>query len=750
MDRRLSKTDDLLLHGLREIGKEYYSRSGSEIGRVRSQAGLHAERGLKWLYSQGSGGANLTRMEKMGLFLLAVVSVSPLAVSQTHSQSTVAHASAPAVHAARVVTLGNSVVALDGTWKFHPGDSPWVNGVPLWAQPGYDASGWATQNLTPKNGAVDLITGTTGFVPGWTRQGYPKLTSYAWYRLRLKVADPGEPLWLKMPLDVDDVYQVYANGKYVGQFGGFSRHHVTLYYSEPESFALPKPGLHGEMLLALRFYMSPSTPFNGPDAGGMHAPPVLGLASTVGLLQTADEDVALHRNFSQFLREFLFLLVAPLALWAWRKNREERAWLWLFLASVSDILLGIMSSLASMTTLITIASDTIFDVVILSSLILAFSTMFWWNWFGLREMRWIPRALWLITAIEMVATFLVESPNLGLSLAPETWLHTMNTASIWIDIAQGLMLLVVLIEGFRRNRTEALLATTPIVLAELALVGVILLPIFDIPNEFFPFGLGVNAGHVASILMVLVIGLLAMRRFLRTQVNDELARQAVKKDLEQARQLQQKVLVPEAIASKHFTVEAEYLPAQTVGGDFFQTLTKPDGTLLVVIGDVSGKGVSAAMLVAVLVGAIRSTADQSFDPAGMLAMLNRRLIGRSGGHFATCLAAEISPDGTMRVANAGHLPPYLNGKEMEVEGSLPLGITADSEYPSRSFRLQDGDRLTFMTDGVVEATNDTRELFGFERAREVSRGGAAAIAQQAQSFGQKDDITVIGVAYAAG
>jgi Stage II sporulation protein E (SpoIIE) len=685
-------------------------------------------------------------MRKMGLLLLIALSVSPLAISQTHSQPFSAHAAAPA---ARIVTLGNSVVALDGEWKFHPGDSLWVNGAPEWAQPGYDDSKWAAMDLTPKAGSVDLETGTSGFVPGWTKQGYPKLTSYAWYRLRLKVADPGQPLWLKMPINVDDAYQVYVNGKYVGQFGGFSGNHVTLYYTEPVSFVLPPPRPDGEMLLAVRFYMSPSTLFSSPDAGGMHAPPALGLASTVGLLQSKDEDAGLHRNFSQFLRELLFLLVAPLALWAWLKNREERAWLWLFLALVSDILVGIMAVFAGMTTLITIASDTIFDVVILNSLILPFWTMLWWNWFGLQEKRWIPRVLWVLTAAEMLATLLVDSPLIGLSLVPETWLHTINTALIWCGVALGLLLVVILVEGFRRDRTEALLAAAPILLVELAVIGTNLLAIFDIPNEFFPFGLGVSVGHVASILMVLVIGLLALRRFLRTQVSDELARQAVKKDLEQAQQLQQRVLVPEAIASKHFMVETEYLPAQTVGGDFFQTLSRPDGALLVVIGDVSGKGVSAAMLVAVLVGTIRTRADESFDPTSMLAALNQRLMGRSGGHFATCLAAEIKPDGTMRIANAGHLPPYLNGKEMELEGSLPLGIAGDTSYPARIFTLQSGDRLTFMTDGVVEATNEAKELFGFDRAREVSRERAAAIAQQAQSFGQEDDITVVGVAFAA-
>jgi len=686
-------------------------------------------------------------MKKMGLVLLAVLSVFPLVYSQ--AKSTLSAQASPAAAAARVITLGNSVVALDGIWKFQPGDSPWVNGAPEWAQPGYDDSKWAAMDLTPKTRSIDLSTGTTGFVPGWTKRGFPDLDGFAWYRLRVKVIDPGKPLWLKMPIDVDDAYQVYANGSYVGQFGRFSPHGVALYYTQPESFPLPAPGPDGDLELAVRFYMSPSTRFGSPDAGGMHAAPALGLASTVQLLQAADEDALVHRNFSQLLRGFLFLLIVPLVLWAWLKSREERAWLWLFLAMSFDIFVGVFSSVAGMTTLITISSDIIFDVVILNTLISAFWTMFWWNWFGLREKRWIPRALWLLVAAEMLTTFLVNSPYLGLSFVPRAWLRVWNDAAIWCVAALGLLLLVVLVEGFRRDRTEALLAAAPILLLEFVQFSSYLTATFDIPSTFYPFGLGIGLGHIATVLMVMVIGLLAMRRFLRTQVNDELARQAVKKDLEQAQQLQQRVLVPEMIASKYFTVEAEYLPAQTVGGDFFQTLAKPDGTLLVVIGDVSGKGVSAAMLVAVLVGTVRTRADESFEPASMLAVLNQRLIGRSGGHFATCLAAEIRPDGTMRVANAGHLPPYLNGKEMALEGSLPLGIASDTEYPAQTFTLKPGDRLTFMTDGVVEAINESKELFGFERARDVSGERAAAIALQAQSFGQEDDITVVGVAYAA-
>jgi serine phosphatase RsbU (regulator of sigma subunit) len=335
-----------------------------------------------------------------------------------------------------------------------------------------------------------------------------------------------------------------------------------------------------------------------------------------------------------------------------------------------------------------------------------------------------------------------------LNLAPRSWLPSLETISVVCLVALGLLLLVILVEGFRHDRTEALLAALPLLLIEFASFSSYILHTFGISTQFYFLGLGISVTVIASILMVLVIGALVMRRFLRTQASRARADQIVALDMEQAQQLQQRVLVPEVLHSPAFSIETEYRPAQTVGGDFFQTLSKPDGSLLVVVGDVSGKGMSAAMLVAVLVGAIRTRADQSFDPAAMLTMLNQRLIGRSGGHLATCLAAELRPDGRMHIANAGHLPPYLNGQELELEGSLPLGAANVIEPSSQVITLQPGDRLTFLTDGVVEAMNSGNELFGFDRACTISNQPAAAIAQQAQAFGQNDDITVLSIEFA--
>ena len=120
------------------------------------------------------------------------------------------------------------------------------------------------------------------------------------------------------------------------------------------------------------------------------------------------------------------------------------------------------------------------------------------------------------------------------------------------------------------------------------------------------------------------------------------------------------------------------------------------------------------------------------------------LLGRTAGGFATALAAHINCDGMVTIANAGHLSPYLDGKEVELTGALPLGIAdGGGKFEPKRFELEPGSRLTFYSDGVVEAQNKMGELFGFDRAKAISTKSAAAIAAMAVEFGQADDITVV-------
>jgi phosphoserine phosphatase RsbU/P len=208
----------------------------------------------------------------------------------------------------------------------------------------------------------------------------------------------------------------------------------------------------------------------------------------------------------------------------------------------------------------------------------------------------------------------------------------------------------------------------------------------------------------------------------------------------------QRVIVPEnAEEFPGFQVESTYVPAQQVGGDFFQILPDGDGGMLVVVGDVAGKGLPAAMLVSMLVGTIRTAAEVTHDPARILRILHDRLLGRSSGGYATAIAARIGRDGTVTLANAGHLPPYLDGKEIELAGTLPLGFAGAGQYEATCFVIEPGSRIVFCTDGVVEAQSRSGELFGFDRTRQISTKTAAEISDAARDFGQSDDITVVSI-----
>ncbi len=163
--------------------------------------------------------------------------------------------------------------------------------------------------------------------------------------------------------------------------------------------------------------------------------------------------------------------------------------------------------------------------------------------------------------------------------------------------------------------------------------------------------------------------------------------------------------------------------------------------IVVVIGDVAGKGLKAAMNVSLLMGALRRTEERS--PARILEALNGVLTGTDC--FTTCQAVWFGANGEMVIANAGHLPPYLNTQEITLPGSLPLGVLAEVSYEEARFYLHPGDRVLLLSDGVVEARQPSGELFGFDRVRHLSQQSATYLADAAKAFGQQDDITVLTV-----
>ncbi len=311
-----------------------------------------------------------------------------------------------------------------------------------------------------------------------------------------------------------------------------------------------------------------------------------------------------------------------------------------------------------------------------------------------------------------------------------------------VKLGLGVLLLLVLYRGFRKSRKEGAIAAPAVILAVIAIYSHELL-LIHVQTTFTILSFAISLGSISTMLSLLIITVMLLARFITAQR----AKEQWKLEIAQARHVQQ-VLIPNTLPQiNDLHIDSEYRPAREVGGDFFQIIPKEeDGTSLIVFGDVTGKGLQAGMLVALIVGAIRSTAQHDNRPEGILKALNDQLCERESAS-ATCMVLRFSPNGVVELANAGQLPPYLNGNEMQIEGALPLGMLRGMDYPVTSFQLEPGDSLVIMSDGVVEAQNAYGELFGFERIEQMLRDqtSTAEIATAAQKFGQTDDILVLRV-----
>ncbi len=659
-------------------------------------------------------------MKKKILFVLLLIS----ACCGLDSQST--PVSAPA---RQRITLGQSMVALT-EWKFQPGDDP------AYAQPGYDDSGWKLVSIEPRANYHDPYFSSDSYVPGWTALGFPNLTGYAWYRARFKVTGSNEDLWLEMPPDVDDAYQVYANGQLAGSMGKFTAKHVTAFYSHPMEFHLPAPNANGSVVLALRFYMQPESVQWNFDAGGMHAPPVIGLPDTVALLQQRNQDVNLHTALSYLLLGLLASIAGVAAFWIYRMDRSEQAYFWLALAFAMEAVVSISNFLASMTYYLSYAANVLINDLAGSALGPLFWLFFWAYWFRLRAIRLVGRVAWMLVLLEVLTFSCLRQPVMG-TLISLGWTRDLWLFSTILRVVFALLLVAVAVDGIRRNRTEGWIALPAVILLSINLFGNDL-EVIGIPVDYFPFGIHLGISDISLFVLILVVLGLVFRRFLQSQVRQR----EMTHDLQQAQEVQRMLIPAHPPQVPGWNIESVYLPASEVGGDFFQVQPGEDGSLLIVVGDVSGKGLKAAMTVSTIVGALRDQKER--QPSEVLAHLNRVLHGQIKG-FATCCASLITADGTMTLANAGNPAPYRNGEEMAVASGLPLGILADGSYEETHYELAQGDRLTFVSDGVVEATNEKKELFGFERTQAISKQPAQAIAETAKSFGQEDDISVLSV-----
>ena len=664
----------------------------------------------------------MRRVPLLLLLLLLTLSVHASAVADSPQNDKVAPTD-PVVH----IKLGESTVELAGPWKFHVGDDT------AWAQPDFNDSSWEEVDLTPD--------GKTGLSSGWTARGHKGYSGFAWYRLQVNVEGAKHSLGLKMPYYFDDAYQLFVNGQRIGEFGKFTDHHVTAYAAIPIDFRMPRDVRDGKVTIAIRTWMDSATPFNSADAGGLRAPPELGYASAVSDQLRLDWDDAGHYFGSAFLEMLILLMALLIALALFWLDRNEKSYLWLALVCEASLLIVGLDLLVNFTTWIGLTAYIILRDIIATPVRIGLWVMFWGYWFRLERTRALHVAVWSLVAILSIGTALLRPPLYGehVPIQVGTYLHPFL---LIVKLGLGVLLLLVLYRGFRKSRKEGAIAAPAVILAVIAIYSHELL-LIHVQTTFTILSFAISLGSISTMLSLLIITVMLLARFITAQR----AKEQWKLEIAQARHVQQ-VLIPNTLPQiNDLHIDSEYRPAREVGGDFFQIIPKEeDGTSLIVFGDVTGKGLQAGMLVALIVGAIRSTAQHDNRPEGILKALNDQLCERESAS-ATCMVLRFSPNGVVELANAGQLPPYLNGNEMQIEGALPLGMLRGMDYPVTSFQLELGDSMVIMSDGVVEAQNAYGELFGFERIEQMLRDqtSTAEIATAAQTFGQTDDILVLRV-----
>jgi heme exporter protein D len=494
--------------------------------------------------------------------------------------------------------------------------------------------------------------------------------------------------------------------------------------------------------IAIRVWMDPSTALTNPDAGGLHEPPILGQAGPIDRMLRLDWDSVTRSQMSRFLELAVVLLAITVALVLFWLDRKEKAYLWLVLACAGVALQTIITLVGSYTAVVPATVFFLLTDAILIPGVIALWIIFWAYWFRMGRMPRLHRMVWGITLALVITIAMMRAPLYG-HVIPVHSVAFLSPLTVFLKLLLGGLLLWVAWEGMRKDHAGAWLAMPAVGLVIVSLYQQELL-VLHVPLLFFPFGMAVGISQIAVVVSLVIITILLMRRFLQSLK----LRQQWEAEIDQARQIQQ-LLIPEAIPTiPGYVLETEYKPAQQVGGDFFQILPDGQGGVLILLGDVTGKGLQAGMQVALIVGAIRTIVETSYEPHVVLEALNRRLCGR-GQSYATCVAMQINADGKTIISNAGHLAPYLNGKELTMAGNLPLGLNPSVTFDQVTIQLKQKDRLLVITDGVIEAKNAKNELFGFNRARSISHLPAAFIVKAAEIFGQEDDITVVSISRVA-
>jgi serine phosphatase RsbU (regulator of sigma subunit)/ketosteroid isomerase-like protein len=241
----------------------------------------------------------------------------------------------------------------------------------------------------------------------------------------------------------------------------------------------------------------------------------------------------------------------------------------------------------------------------------------------------------------------------------------------------------------------------------------------------------------------------------------ERERERVEQEMRVARSIQQASLPEEVPTLEGWQINPFYQPAREVGGDFYDFHLLSEGRLGVVVGDATGKGVPAALVMSTTCGMLQLAAQgsDSFSPGEVLSRVNETLFARIPANmFVTCFYAILDHNSaSLRYANAGHDLPYLhrNGEAEELRArGMPLGLMPGMGYEEKEVILQAGEAVLYYSDGLVEAHDPKGEMFGFPRLRTLvaERGEERSLGEflleelhsfVGEGWEQEDDITLL-------
>jgi serine phosphatase RsbU (regulator of sigma subunit)/anti-sigma regulatory factor (Ser/Thr protein kinase) len=252
---------------------------------------------------------------------------------------------------------------------------------------------------------------------------------------------------------------------------------------------------------------------------------------------------------------------------------------------------------------------------------------------------------------------------------------------------------------------------------------------------------------------------LRVAQLVREQKAEAATRQRFEQELEVARLIQQNFLPRELPDLPGWQIAAYYRPAREVGGDFYDVIPLPDGRVAFVVGDVTDKGVPAALVMSATRSVLRASAGRLVEPGAVLERVNDHLCpDMPEKMFVTCLYGVLDPvSGHLRFANAGHDLPYVKTADGVVElraRGMPLGLMPGMAYEEKEAMLAPGDSVLLHSDGVVEAHDSQRDMFGFPRLKETMAGAAGGqqlidrVLSDLEAFTgpdaeQEDDITMV-------